>query len=158
MALVAAGAGAVNESSAAGRRAGARELDAVEERVDRGSTALDPVREAVAARAPVVGRRIDCLRRATFDDLGLEAAAFQRAVLERRGDCRPDLGDGRRFGGILELGHGARDSGRWAEGRLPLSVLLDRLYRLSRSARAMASPAVRTPSLASRRASRSRTA
>src|SRR5215216_5883663 len=114
MALVAAGAGAVNESSAAGRRAGARKLDAVQERVDRGSTALDPAREAVAARAPVLGRRIDCLLRAAFDDLGLDAAALRRAVLERRGDCRPDLGDGRRLGGVLELGHGAHASGGWA--------------------------------------------
>jgi hypothetical protein len=144
-------------ASTVGQDAGARELDAVQERVHRESTALDPVREAVAAPAPVVGRRIDCLRRATFDYLSLDAAARQRAVFERRGDCGPDLGDRRHLGGILELGHGAPSSGRWAGGCLLLSVLLHQLYKLSRSSRATASPAVRTPSLASRRASHSAT-
>jgi hypothetical protein len=88
-------------------------LGAVQERVDRGSTALDPGREAVAARAPVVGTRIDCLGRATFDDGSLDAAAFQRAVLELGGDRGP--GDGRRLGGIFGLGNGAPCSGRWRE-------------------------------------------
>ena len=45
--------------------------------------------------------------------LSLDAPAFQRAVLERRGDRR------RRFGGVLELGHGVppscrcRDDASW---------------------------------------------
>src|SRR4051812_610972 len=99
-------------------RPAARKLDAVQERVHRGSTALDPAPEAVATGAPVVRRRIDCLRRATFDHLSLDAAALQRPVLERRGDCGPDLDDGRCFGGILELGHGAPSSGLIG-GRLP---------------------------------------
>ena len=107
----------------------ARELDAVQERVDRGSTALDPAREAVATRAPVVGTRIDCFGRATFEDLSLDAAAFQRPVLQRRSDCEPDLGDGRRLGGILELGYGAPLLGSAVGGRLLLSVLLDRLLQ-----------------------------
>src|SRR5215213_372954 len=109
-------------------------LDAIQERVHRGSTALDPAFEAVAVRAPVVSGSVECLRRATFEHLGLDAPTRQRTVVEHRGDRRTDLG-----AGILELGH-------------------DELYRLSRSARATASPAVCTPSLASRHASRSRTA
>ena len=124
--------GAASSTSTVGQDAEA-ELDAVKERVHRGSTALNPAGEAVATRAPVVGRRIDCLWRAPFDHLSLHAAALQRPVLEHRGDCGPDLGDGRRLGGILEFGHGAPSSGRWAGGCLPLSVLLDQLYRLSRS-------------------------
>src|SRR5215204_6538613 len=67
----------------------ARELDAVQERVHRGTTALDPAREAVATGARVLGWSIDCLWRATFDHLYLDATAFQRAVLERRGDRVP---------------------------------------------------------------------
>jgi hypothetical protein len=65
-----------SSTSTVGQDAEARELDAVQERVHRGSTALNPAGEAVATRAPVVGRRIDCLRRATFDHLRLDAAAF----------------------------------------------------------------------------------
>ena len=53
------------------------ELDAVQERVQRGSTALDPARETVATRALVVGR-IESLRRATFDHLSLDAGTRQR--------------------------------------------------------------------------------
>jgi hypothetical protein len=94
-------------------------LNAVQERVHRGPTGLDPVREAVAARAPVVGRHVDCLRRATLDHLSLDAPAFQRAVLERRGDRR------RRFGGVLELGHGVPPSCRCRGRCLLASVLLD---------------------------------
>ena len=48
-------------------------LHAVEERVGRGRTALGPLREAVAARAAVVGKHIDRARRAALDDLGLDA-------------------------------------------------------------------------------------
>jgi hypothetical protein len=90
------------------KHAEARVLDAVQERVHCGTTALDPAREAVATGARVLGWSIDRLRRATFDHLYLDATAFQRAVLERRGDRGPDLGDRRRFGGNLEFGHGAR--------------------------------------------------
>ncbi len=50
----------------------ARALDAVQERVHRGSTARDPAREAVATRALIVGR-IERLRRATFAHLSLDA-------------------------------------------------------------------------------------
>ena len=68
----------------------AERLHAVEERVHRGRTALDPLREAVAARAAVVGRHIDRARRAALDHLSLDAHASQRAVVERGGDGRPD--------------------------------------------------------------------
>src|SRR3954451_6616279 len=125
--------------------AGARGLDAVQERVHRGSTALDPGREAVTARAPILGGHIDCLRRATFDDLSLDGVAPQRPVSERGGDCGSGLGDRRRLGGILELGHGTPSAGNGAGERLLLSVLLDQLYRRSPNARPTASPAVRTP-------------
>jgi hypothetical protein len=49
-----------------------------------------------------------------FDRLSVDAAGFQRAVLERRGDCGRDLGDGRRVGGILDSGtaHPLRVDGR----------------------------------------------
>jgi hypothetical protein len=71
------------------RRATCRSLDAVQERVYGGPTALDPVRKAVAAGGPIVGGHVDCLRRATFDPLSLDAAAFQRTVLEHGSDRRP---------------------------------------------------------------------
>ena len=151
--VIAAWAPTQERQSLRSRAAGRLDLDAVQERVDGGSTALYPAREAVATRAPIVGRSIDCLRRATFDHLSLDAGAFQRTVLERRGDRGRGFGDGRRFGGVLEFGHGVRLLGSMAGGGLRLSVLsLDRIYRLSRSARATASPAVRTPSLSCRRA------
>src|SRR5439155_23056195 len=72
------------------------QLDAVQERVHRRRTTLGPVREAVAAPAPVVGRQVDGLWRATLDHLGLDAPAFQRAVDERRCDRRPGLSEARR--------------------------------------------------------------
>src|SRR5688500_13884786 len=128
MALLARRAGAVNAG-----------LDAIQARVQRGSTALDPALEAGATRAPVVSGRVERLRRTTFEHLSLDAVARQRAVLEHRGDRGTGLGVGHRVGRILDSG-------------------TDEFYRLSRSPRATASPAVRTPSLASRRASRSRTA
>ena len=90
-------------------------LDAVQERVCRGVTTLDPALEAVATRGPIVGKRIDRLWWATFDDLSLDAAACQRAVRESRGDCEPDFGVGPRFGGFVELGHALRGDG----GRIP---------------------------------------
>jgi hypothetical protein len=61
--------------------AGTRGLDAVQKRVHRGSTALDPGREAVTAHTPILGGHIDCLRRATLDALSLDSAALQRPVL-----------------------------------------------------------------------------
>jgi hypothetical protein len=69
----------------------AKRLDAVEERVHRGRPALDPGREAVAADAAVVGRRIDRARRPALDDLSLDAPATQRTVVQRGGDGRPDV-------------------------------------------------------------------
>src|SRR5689334_18585741 len=86
-------------------------LDPVQEGVRRGSAALDPTREAVATRSPVAGRYVDGLWRATFDHLGLDAAALQRAVDQPRGDPRPDPVGGRCFEGILEFGHRARMGG-----------------------------------------------
>src|SRR4051794_20549215 len=110
MAFLARRAGAVNAAA----------LDAIQERVHRGSPALGPAFQAVAQRAPVVRGRVERLRRAALEHLGLDAAARQRAVLEHRGDHGTDLGTG--VGGVL----------------------LGQIYKLSRSARATASPAVRT--------------
>src|SRR5829696_8210405 len=57
--------------------------------------------------------------------------------------------------GISNSGTAHASSRRWAGGCLRLSLLfLGQIYRLSRSARATASPALRTPSLACKRASR----
>src|SRR5215218_8850438 len=70
---------------------GAERLHAVQERVRRGRTALDPLREAVAACAAVVGRHIDRARRAPLDDARLDAFAPQRAVVQRGDHGRPDL-------------------------------------------------------------------
>jgi hypothetical protein len=75
--------------SAAAETTATREgLHAVEERVRRGRTALGPLREAVAARAAVVGRDIDRARRAALDDLGLDASALQWAVVQPGRDGR----------------------------------------------------------------------
>ena len=88
---------AAASSSRRARRAGAvrRALDAIQERVHRGSSALDPAFEAVATRALVIGS-VERLRRATFEHLGLDAAARQRAVREHRGDRGTALGAGHR--------------------------------------------------------------
>src|SRR4051794_24146399 len=67
-------------------------VNAIEERVHRRRTALDPVRQAVATPAPVVERHVDDLRWATLDHLGLDAPPCQRAVTERRDDRRAALG------------------------------------------------------------------
>ncbi len=66
-------------------------LYAVQERVYRGRTGLDPAREAVATRAPVVGPHVDRLGRAGFQDVYVDAPARQRASLEHGADRRPGL-------------------------------------------------------------------
>src|SRR4030095_10394678 len=82
---------------------------------------------AVAARAPVVGRNVDCLRRANLDHLRPDTPALPRAFRERRGDRR------RRCGGVLELAHGVppscrcRDDASWrAYSSTRPSTLADR--------------------------------
>jgi hypothetical protein len=74
-------------------------LDAIQERVLRGSSTLDPALEAVSTRALLVGS-VERLRRATFEHLGLDAAARQRAVCEHRGDRGTALGAGHRVAEI----------------------------------------------------------
>src|SRR4029079_603036 len=117
--------------------------DAVQERVGRATTGLDPIREAVAADGSVAGGHIDRLPRPTLNNRGLHGRAFQWAVLELGGD--------QRCGRILQRRHvvrllvppgwfaqrpkgpepeaipncptqsttltGPRTSGRWARGR-----------------------------------------
>src|SRR3954452_15112238 len=51
-------------------------------------TELDPIRKAIAAGGSVARGHIDRLARATLDDLGLDASAFQWAVLKRGDDHR----------------------------------------------------------------------
>ena len=65
-------------AASAPRASERRDLDAVQERIRGGSTALDPSLEAVAIRTPVVGRHVDRLRGAALDDLGLDAAALHQ--------------------------------------------------------------------------------
>jgi hypothetical protein len=66
-------------------------LHAVQERVLRRRTDLDPIREAVTAPAPVVGPQIDRLGRAAFHDVYVDAPTRQRTALEHGGDRRPSL-------------------------------------------------------------------
>ena len=64
-----------------------------------------PLREDVAARGAVVGRRIDRGGRAALDDLGLDALPLQGPVIELRCDGGPALVIGR-------VRHGWKTSGR----------------------------------------------
>src|SRR5205085_11177980 len=66
-------------------------LHAVQERVDRGRTSLDPVREAVATRAPVVGRHVNRLGWSALNHVYVDAPTRERSVLEHSSDRRSSL-------------------------------------------------------------------